>query len=165
MKTSIAVLFAYDGTQFDGLERERLNKESKTVEQALFKAFPRDTTSITHISRASLTGAHEHAAKQVISLNYGGEEIPEVEAVNAQLATEAIKVFKIIPVDKDFSARRTCEARTVEVLIPVFDKFNLSLMSLLRHQLRLITVIQLSWRSQWYLKIYLTSQREAFSPL
>ena len=31
------------------------NMETKSVEQMLFKAFPKDTVTMTHISRASLT--------------------------------------------------------------------------------------------------------------
>ena len=117
-KFNLAILFAYNGTGFDGLERIK-NNESTSVEEVLFKAFPENTVSLTHISRASLTSAGEHAARQVISLKFVGTKVPTVDEINAKLP-ESIKVFKIFQVDKDFSARRTCDARTIEYMIPTY---------------------------------------------
>jgi tRNA pseudouridine38-40 synthase len=116
-KFNLVIQFAYNGTGFDGLERVK-NNESTSVEEILFKAFPDDTVSLTHISRASLTSPGEHAARQVISLKYVGTKIPTVDEINAKLPA-SIKVFKIFQVEKEFSARRTCDARTTEYMIPV----------------------------------------------
>ena len=88
VKQPIAILFAYNGSCYAGLERIKgsstgnmnmdatLSTEQQeqqqqssaviSVEQAVFKAFPKDVVSLTHISRASLTAPGEHAAKQVI---------------------------------------------------------------------------------------------------
>ncbi len=138
VQASLAILFAYNGTEYNGLERVK-HKEG-SIEQILFKAFPADTVSMTHISRASVTAPGkfspsqtysfqvnslktyqfqgEHASRQVISLRYSGARIPTVDEINAQLP-ESIRVFQITEIGDDFSARRTCEARTVEFLIPV----------------------------------------------
>jgi tRNA pseudouridine(38-40) synthase len=96
------------------------------IETILFKAlaqqFPPDTqVKMTHISRSQVTARGEHALKQVISLNLGGvnpSNLPTVEALNAALP-DAIRVWRLMVVAADFSARRTCEARTFEYLIPV----------------------------------------------
>jgi tRNA pseudouridine38-40 synthase len=128
-KMSIAVLFAYDGHDFDGLERLNSfllrNNGENSIEHFLFKAiaaqYPEGTPiQMTHISRAATTHERENASKQVISLNLtGAPELPNVMAMN-KLLPDSIRVFKVMQVDEDFSARRTCEARTVEYLIPVF---------------------------------------------
>ena len=78
-KQPIAILFAYNGFKYSGLERiKNIPAESqngldgimeapvKSVEGALFQAFPKEVLSLTHISRASLTAFGEHASKQVI---------------------------------------------------------------------------------------------------
>ena len=82
-KQSVAILFAYNGSKYSGLERVKkssleaqINADKaqisaekapfSSVEEALFKAFPKDVVSLTHISRASLTSSGEHASKQVI---------------------------------------------------------------------------------------------------
>jgi tRNA pseudouridine(38-40) synthase len=124
-KFNLVVLFAYNGTDYEGLERVK-STESTSVEEVLFRAFPEDTVSLTHISRASITSTGEHAARQVISMKYVGMQVPTVDEINAKLPA-SIKVFKILQVDKDFSARRTCEARTVEYLIPVYFLFKLDI--------------------------------------
>lgn len=116
-KRSLAILLAYNGTLFAGLERKQ---NEKTVEGVLFKAFPADTVSITHISRASLTAPGQHAARQVISLTVTGPTLPTAESLNAALETNDIIVFKVLQVHPEFSARRTCEARTIECLLPTY---------------------------------------------
>jgi tRNA pseudouridine(38-40) synthase len=116
----ITILFAYQGFDYDGLERKA---GANSVESVLFKAIARqysEQISMTHISRAKITYEHEHAAKQVLSLNLGGTTtLPSVEKLNQDLPA-TMRVFKILKVDEDFSARRTCEARTVEFLIPTY---------------------------------------------
>lgn len=115
----IAILFAYNGYSYDGLERK---SSEKSIEALLFKAIAKqysEQISMTHISRAKVTYDQEHAGKQVISVNLGGsDKLPDVSLVNKELPND-IKVFKIIKVHSEFSARRNCEARTIEFVIPV----------------------------------------------
>ncbi|KAJ3358439.1 tRNA pseudouridine synthase 1 [Kappamyces sp. JEL0680] len=94
-KETIAVLLAYNGSRYDGLERVK-HKDSLSIEACLFKAFPASTISLTHISRASLTAPGEHAAKQVISLSFSGPTVPTADQLNAALATQDIRVFKVL---------------------------------------------------------------------
>lgn len=59
----------FNCSEFDGLERIKGKSggesQANAVEEFLFKAFPLETVSVTHISRASLTQRGEHASKQV----------------------------------------------------------------------------------------------------
>jgi tRNA pseudouridine(38-40) synthase len=108
-----------------GIHELTRNKGENSIEHNLFKAFaaqfPSGTqVTMTHISRASSTHEGEHATKQVISLNLSSAvELPSATAMNKSLP-DSIRVFKVMKVGSDFSARRTCEARTVEYLIPTY---------------------------------------------
>ena len=76
-----------------------------------------------NISRSSATEEGEHASRQVISLEMSGSpdlKVPTPEDVNAILPKD-VRVFKILEVPQGFSARRTCETRTYEFLLPVCD--------------------------------------------
>ncbi len=73
------------------------HEEKSSIEAALFKAFPKDTVGLTHVSRGSLTGPGDHAAKQLISLTFVGKSVPTPEMLNASLP-EDIRVFKICKV-------------------------------------------------------------------
>ncbi|KAI8621008.1 pseudouridine synthase [Chytriomyces sp. MP71] len=59
---------------------------------------------------------------QVLSVEIADDNarIPSVEALNAVLP-ESVRIFKIVaPTGEGFSARRSCEARTYEYLIPTY---------------------------------------------
>ncbi|KAI9345667.1 pseudouridine synthase [Obelidium mucronatum] len=127
MGVHIAVLFGYNGTNFTGLERA---KGDKSVESTILSAIAtltgksNGTESVTmiNISRAATTEEGEHAARQLLSLEILDDNIkvPSPDAVNAILP-ESIRVFKIVaPTGEGFSARRSCEARTYEYLIPTY---------------------------------------------
>ncbi|KAJ3241823.1 tRNA pseudouridine synthase 1, partial [Chytriomyces hyalinus] len=127
MGINIALLFGYNGTSFEGLERA---KGEKTVESILLSALATltgkssatESVTMINISRAATTEQGEHAARQLLSVEIVDEntKIPSVDALNAVLP-ESIKVFKIIsPTVEGFSARRSCEARTYEYLIPTY---------------------------------------------
>lgn len=75
--------------------------------------------SLSNISRASSTDKQESAARQLISFDVNCETLPKTEQLNANLPSH-IKVFDLIQVDSDFSARRTCETRTFEYLVPSY---------------------------------------------
>ncbi|KAJ3002696.1 UNVERIFIED_CONTAM: tRNA pseudouridine synthase 1 [Siphonaria sp. JEL0065] len=123
----VAVLFGYNGTNFTGLERA---KGDKSVESIILSALAtltgktNATESVTmiNISRAATTEEGEHAARQLLSLEIQDEniKIPSPDALNTILP-ESIRVFKIVaPTAEGFSARRSCEARTYEYLIPTY---------------------------------------------
>ncbi|KAJ2991074.1 tRNA pseudouridine synthase 1, partial [Globomyces sp. JEL0801] len=96
-----------------------------SIEATLFKALSKAVNkqlAFTHISRAATTMAGEHAAKQCISLSIKDileNELPSTETINSLLPND-IRVFKIIVTTNNFSARRNCEARTFEYLIPSY---------------------------------------------
>ncbi|KAJ8331772.1 tRNA pseudouridine synthase 1 [Batrachochytrium dendrobatidis] len=120
----LAILYGYNGTGFDALER---TKGEVTIEGTLLAVLASllsadGKATFTNISRASTTEAGEHASKQVVSFETHAPTpiiLPAVEAVN-KLLPSSMRVFRIIPVASDFSARRTCEARTYEFLIPTY---------------------------------------------
>ncbi|ORY51088.1 pseudouridine synthase [Rhizoclosmatium globosum] len=124
---SIAILFGYNGSNFAGLERA---KGDKSIESILLSALATltgksagtDSVTMINISRAATTEEGEHAARQVLSVEIVDENIkvPSVDAMNAILPA-SIKVFKIVnPTGEGFSARRSCETRTYEYLIPSY---------------------------------------------
>ncbi|KAJ3138500.1 tRNA pseudouridine synthase 1 [Physocladia obscura] len=79
-------------------------------------------TQIINISRAAATEEGEHAARQLLSLEIAADDIkiPTPDALNA-LLPEAIRIFKVVaPTAEGFSARRSCETRTYEYLIPTY---------------------------------------------
>ncbi|KAI8925382.1 pseudouridine synthase [Entophlyctis helioformis] len=121
--TRIAVLFGYNAAGFDALER---TKGDRTVEGTLLATLASllshdGKTTLNNISRASTTEIGEHASRQVISFDIVNAPavLPKVDSINDRLPA-SIRVFRIVPVTKDFSARRTCEARTYEYLIPTY---------------------------------------------
>ncbi|KAJ3107811.1 tRNA pseudouridine synthase 1 [Phlyctochytrium planicorne] len=133
----VAVLFGYNGASYNGLERLDFgfdeakiprNKGGRTVEGEILNAIATLTAqsdaaskvTLVNISRASTTEEGEHAARQVISLEIRESAIiPTPDALNAILP-ETIRVFKISTPTDGFSARRTCDARTYEYLIPTY---------------------------------------------
>ncbi|KAJ3112176.1 tRNA pseudouridine synthase 1 [Physocladia obscura] len=125
MGINVAILFGYNGTGFSGLERA---KGENAVESIVLSALATLTgkasgsESMINISRAAATEESEHAARQLISLEIAADNIriPTPEALNA-LLPEAIRVFKVVaPTAVGFSARRSCETRTYEYLIPTY---------------------------------------------
>ncbi|KAI8592315.1 pseudouridine synthase [Geranomyces variabilis] len=124
----VAVLYAYNGSQFQGLER---TKGLKTIEGTLLSAIatiigesdPNKRVSLVNISRASTTEKGEHAARQVLSLEIAGAEpnAPLPTPANlTPLLPESIKVFEVVLLNTSFSARRTCDTRCYEYLIPTY---------------------------------------------
>ncbi|KAI8809179.1 pseudouridine synthase [Cladochytrium replicatum] len=122
----LAILFGYNGKGYAGLER---TKGAKTIENDLLTAMATIATqhskqkiTFVGISRASTTEEGEHAARQVLSLEIMGTPDPnmlDIDKVNA-LLPESVRVYAITRPGTDFSARRTCEARTYEYLLPTF---------------------------------------------
>ncbi|KAJ3114856.1 tRNA pseudouridine synthase 1 [Phlyctochytrium bullatum] len=94
----LAVLFGYNGSNYRGFER--LNNAA-TIEGELLNAL------------AKLTG-QDDPSKKVTSAH-----IPSVEELNEVLPS-AIRVFAVKRFDEGFSARRSCDARTYEYLIPTY---------------------------------------------
>ncbi|KAJ3195421.1 hypothetical protein HK101_000263 [Irineochytrium annulatum] len=94
--TRIAILFGYNGAQFNGLER---TKGGRTIEGEILNAV------------ATLTGSTDPSKKVTM---------PTVETLNAILP-ETIRIFKVVTPAEGFSARRSCDARTYEFLIPTYS--------------------------------------------
>ncbi|KAJ3034462.1 tRNA pseudouridine synthase 1 [Rhizophlyctis rosea] len=122
----LAILYAYNGSEFQGLERQ---KGLKTVEGTLLSAVASVASgadasrkvSLINISRASTTEEGEHASRQVLSLEIVGESavIPSAQSLN-EIVPSGITVFDVVELSQNFSARRTCDARTYEFLIPTY---------------------------------------------
>ncbi|KAJ3380073.1 tRNA pseudouridine synthase 1 [Entophlyctis sp. JEL0112] len=127
----LAVVFAYNGTGFAGLERAKGDKAVESILLAavatiLGAAATAPKLSMLNISRAATTEDAEHGARQVVSLEVSSDSDavaalgpPTPEQLNA-LLPEAIKVFAVLCPEDSFSARRSCEARTYEYLIPTY---------------------------------------------
>ncbi|KAJ3281785.1 tRNA pseudouridine synthase 1 [Rhizoclosmatium sp. JEL0117] len=76
---------------------------------------------MTGISRTGGSERGEFAVQQVLSLEVlsAMPKLPSANAVNA-LLPQSVRVFHITNIDKAFSARRMCESRTYEYLIPTY---------------------------------------------
>ncbi|KAI9102655.1 pseudouridine synthase [Phlyctochytrium arcticum] len=123
----IAILYAYNGVTFQGLER---SKGLKTIEGVLLSAVativgeadPTKRVSLVNISRASTTETGEHASRQVLSLEVTAAPnaiMPSARTLTPLLPPH-IRVYEVIEMDTTFSARRTCDTRTYEYLIPTY---------------------------------------------
>lgn len=118
----IALLYAYNGAEFNGSVRTN----DRSVESILIAAFTKLLPlSLQSVSRSASTEVGEHAHKQVLSFTLvlpEGEitvpEVPSVDSINA-LLPETVRLFKVISLGR-FSARKDCEARTWEYLIPSY---------------------------------------------
>ncbi|KAJ3084775.1 hypothetical protein HDU99_003473 [Rhizoclosmatium hyalinum] len=79
-----------------------------------------ESVRMTGISRTGGSERGEFAVQQVLSLEVlsAMPKLPSANAVNA-LLPQSVRVFHITNIDKAFSARRMCESRTYEYLIPV----------------------------------------------
>ncbi|KAJ3343299.1 tRNA pseudouridine synthase 1 [Entophlyctis luteolus] len=127
----LAILFAYNGTGFAGLERAKGDKAVESILLAavaavLGAAATAPKLAMLNISRAATTEDAEHGARQVVSLEVSADAAalaglrpPTPEQLNA-LLPEAIKVFSVLCPEDSFSARRSCETRTYEYLIPTY---------------------------------------------
>ncbi|KAI8823668.1 pseudouridine synthase [Fimicolochytrium jonesii] len=124
----LAILYAYNGAHFQGLER---TKGLKTVEGTLLSAVanivgeadPTKRVSLVNISRASTTEKGEHASRQVLSLEITGADGRTPLPTPARLAAllpETIRVFDVVKLNTNFSARRTCDTRTYEYVLPTY---------------------------------------------
>ncbi|KAJ3085097.1 tRNA pseudouridine synthase 1 [Quaeritorhiza haematococci] len=124
----IVVLFGYNGSKYAGLER---TKGTRTVESELLTAMaslgaqndPTRRVAFVNISRASTTEAGEHAARQALSLEIKDADhiLRNADTINKLLPSDgSIRVYAITKAQDDFSARRTCDARTYEYVLPTF---------------------------------------------
>ncbi|KAJ3004995.1 tRNA pseudouridine synthase 1 [Thoreauomyces humboldtii] len=124
----LAILYGYDGSQFQGLER---TMGLRTIEGTLLssiasfigQADPAQRVSLSNISRAATTEPGEHASRQVLSLEVAGAgfDAPLPTAADlAPLVPESIRVYEVVVLNTTFSARRTCDSRCYEFLIPTY---------------------------------------------
>ncbi|KAJ3337752.1 tRNA pseudouridine synthase 1 [Entophlyctis luteolus] len=127
----LAVVFAYNGAGFAGLERAKGEKAVESlllaaVATVLGTAATATKLAMVNISRAATTETAEHGARQVVSLEVSAEpavaavlRTPTPDQLNA-LLPEPIRVFNVLYPEDSFSARRSCETRTYEYLIPTY---------------------------------------------
>ncbi|RKO88306.1 pseudouridine synthase [Blyttiomyces helicus] len=147
----IAILYAYNGSQFQGLESpsKTCRKVTSDPSPSVRPPFPKDPSAsaqskasssppshlssppadpskrivLSNISRASTTEEGEHAARQVMSVEVVGTDPeaadPTPDALNSFLP-ESLRVFEVIRIQSGFSARRTCDSRVYEYLIPTY---------------------------------------------
>jgi tRNA pseudouridine(38-40) synthase len=114
----LAILFAYNGTKFQGTSR---SNGPDAIEALVLKALSQVLqVQMNNISRSSTTEPGEHANKQVLSVEILEDcAVPTPEQLNALLSKE-LRVFKVLSVSSGFSARKNCDARTFEYLIPSY---------------------------------------------
>ena len=130
MKRKIALLLAYNGAGYQGLQK---NPGAVTVEETLESAIHRaggisddniGTLQKISWSRAGRTDKGVHAVGQIISLKMLLLQ-PELdsammERINAELADEAIRILACARVVNSFSAHTSCEAREYEYILPAY---------------------------------------------
>ncbi|KAJ3065111.1 tRNA pseudouridine synthase 1 [Podochytrium sp. JEL0797] len=121
----LAVLYGYSASAVDAeslvlsaiasASCTALDDESESVRLTT------QTTQMTGISRACAAERGEFCARQVLSLEVlsASATLPHANQVN-QLLPQSVRVFKVLRVDKAFSARRMCDLRVYEYLIPTY---------------------------------------------
>lgn len=122
-KKKVAMMFAYSGVGYFGLQR---NQGMKTIEgelmDALFKAglITEDnynTPQSLQFQRAARTDKGVSALKQIVSLKL--PEAAKKEDINAHLP-EQIRILSIKRVTKGFNSKNNCNARTYSYTCPSY---------------------------------------------
>ncbi|KAI9723515.1 MAG: tRNA pseudouridine synthase 1 [Chrysothrix sp. TS-e1954] len=125
-KAKVAVLFGYAGTGYKGLQ---IDAGKKTIEGSLFNSLV--TTGLVSkanandprksaLSRCARTDKGVHAAGNVISMKLTTHEdyTEPIAKLNADLGSQAIRVWGIQRTINSFSAYQGCDSRWYEYLIP-----------------------------------------------
>jgi tRNA pseudouridine(38-40) synthase len=138
----VALSFGYNGAEFEGLDRNSSNPLSShrhnkaSIESVLLNAFvtcaaPSNkaasasslSVKVTNISRATPTYIGEHASRQTLSFEISCASVPlklPTPASINEILPSSIRVFSCIEPTPKFSARRLCDARTFEYLLPTY---------------------------------------------
>ncbi|RHZ86447.1 hypothetical protein Glove_51g72 [Diversispora epigaea] len=123
-KKKVAVLLGFCGTGYQGMQ---INRNAKTIEEELFKAFVAagavskdnsDDPKKVSLMRAARTDKGVHAAGNLISIKI--IDIPDVvEKINEHLP-EQIRVWGFVKTIRSFHAKTLCDSRIYEYLIPTY---------------------------------------------
>ncbi|CAG8790162.1 13592_t:CDS:2, partial [Racocetra persica] len=127
-KRKVAVLVGFCGTGYQGMQ---INRNAKTIEEDLFKAFVAagaiskdnsDDPKKVSLMRAARTDKGVHAAGNLISILflYMIIDIPNlVEKINENL-TDQIRVWGFVKTIRSFHAKTLCDSRIYEYLLPTY---------------------------------------------
>ncbi|CAG8750952.1 13857_t:CDS:10 [Cetraspora pellucida] len=127
-KRKVAVLVGFCGTGYQGMQ---INRNAKTIEEDLFKAFVAagaiskdnsDDPRKVSLMRAARTDKGVHAAGNLISILffYMIIGIPNlVEKINENLADQ-IRVWGFVQTIRSFHAKTLCDSRIYEYLLPTY---------------------------------------------
>lgn len=125
-KRKVALFLAYVGSQYQGMQR---NPGCSTIEGVLHTALvasgaisPENATDFSKVSwsRAARTDKGVSAVGQVVSLKllYGSEE-DTMRRLNAELPSD-VRALGFRRVTAGFDARKSCDRRRYEYLLPAF---------------------------------------------
>ncbi|GBC24160.2 pseudouridine synthase [Rhizophagus irregularis DAOM 181602=DAOM 197198] len=137
-KKKVAVLVGFCGTGYQGMQ---INRNAKTIEEDLFKAFVAagavskdnsDDPKKVGLMRAARTDKGVHAAGNLISLKMITDIPNVVEKINENLPDQ-IRMWGFVKVIRSFHAKTLCDSRVYEYLLPTYvfilpeKEFNLVL--------------------------------------
>jgi tRNA pseudouridine(38-40) synthase len=103
-------LYGYCGFNYASNNKNYEN----SIEAIILKHLGAD---LVDISRSATTEQEVSCSRMVVSLV--ANVLPDIDILNAAMPPE-IRIFKIIQLDRPFSARLNCEAITAEILIPSY---------------------------------------------
>jgi tRNA pseudouridine38-40 synthase len=129
-KRKVALYMAYVGHGYSGMQAQRVAEHVKTIEEDLFKAIhaaggisdanadERGFQKI-HWARAARTDKGVSAVGQVVSLKMVMHPPGVIERINDSLPSQ-IRVFGARRVTKGFDARKSCDKRRYEYVLPAW---------------------------------------------
>ncbi|RIA92015.1 pseudouridine synthase [Glomus cerebriforme] len=124
-KKKVAVLVGFCGTGYQGMQ---INRDAKTIEEDLFKAFVAagavskdnsDDPKKVGLMRAARTDKGVHAAGNLISLKMIIDIPNVVEKINENLPDQ-IRMWGFVKVIRSFHAKTLCDSRIYEYLLPTY---------------------------------------------
>ena len=125
--TQVALLLAYSGTRYQGLQK---NPGAVTVEEALEAAIHRaggiaddnvGTLQKVSWSRAGRTDKGVHAVGQIIGVKLVGLDHEQLlDRINHELVGSEVRVLGLERVTQGFCAHTMCSSREYEYLLPTY---------------------------------------------
>ncbi|KAJ2959929.1 hypothetical protein NQZ79_g4658 [Umbelopsis isabellina] len=124
-KKKAAILVGFCGTGYQGMQ---INPTAKSIESELFKAFCKagaisednsDDPKKVSFMRAARTDKGVHAAGNVVSLKFIGEDPDVVSKINSYLPDQ-IRVWGYVTTMRNFHAKNACDSRVYEYLLPSY---------------------------------------------
>jgi tRNA pseudouridine38-40 synthase len=115
MERNIRLLIAYDGTRYQGWQRQ---KESPTIQGAIEEVLQKVTQAVVNLTGAGRTDAGVHAWGQVANFKTSSTlPLDKMESALRALLPQDILIRQILEVEPDFHSRYSSESKIYDYFI------------------------------------------------